>query len=96
MSASTCRSSGAKTVDGVISDRPTLLCGVNLAIGTGDASVILYDNASAASGTKLAEIKVIATAFASKEVFFDRPVKASNGIYMDITGTGASCIVYTG
>jgi len=99
MSASTSRSSGEKTSDGVIVDRRSLLCGVEIITdNSNDATVILYDNASAASGTKLYEGTCSGAAGAekSKLVWFDRPVQCLNGIYLDISGTGASAIVYTG
>jgi hypothetical protein len=96
MSASTSNSSGEKTSDGVIVAQGSLLCGVNIITdNTNDATVILYDNASAASGTKLFEGGCDGAEM-SKLVWFERPVRAKNGIYLDIGGTGASAIIYTG
>ncbi len=96
MSASTSRSSGTLTADGVVVDRPTLLCGIAINAAAANVTAILYDNASAASGTVLAKLQVDSTTVKSKQVWFDRPVKAFNGIYLDISGTGAEAIVYTG
>jgi len=96
MSASTSNSSGEKTADGVIVAYGTLLCGVNIITNASvDATVILYDNASAASGTKVFEGGCVG-ADLNKTVWFDRPIRCKNGLYLDIGGTGASAIIYTG
>jgi len=53
---------------------------------------VLYDNASAASGTKLAEITVKGSDnYGGRN--WQLPVRCVNGVYADLTGTGASCIV---
>ena len=94
MSNSTTRSSDEQTADGIIANRTAILCGVMIiSDGTNDPTVILYDN-TAASGAKLFErsVDVSVEGFGS---YIELPcVKADNGIYLDITGTGASCIVY--
>jgi hypothetical protein len=60
--------------------------------GTNDAKVILYDNASAASGTVIFEGTVTGSChFGGHE--WTNPRRCANGIYVDITGTGASCII---
>ncbi|KKN72800.1 hypothetical protein LCGC14_0406550 [marine sediment metagenome] len=88
------KSSGEKTSDTAIVAVAAQLGGILIITdGTNDATVILYDNATAASGTKLWEAKVPG----SDEYggcMFPEPVEAMNGIYADLTGTGASCIVY--
>ena len=90
------RSLGEFTSDGAVRATPTRITGVSIITdGTNPADVILYDNASAASGTKLFE-GGCAGATRSAWIHFDPAVKAENGVYLDITGTGASCIVYEG
>jgi len=86
-------STGEITADGAaVSSDCYLVSILVITDGSNDAMVILYDNASAASGTKLAEIKVNASDnYGGRNWPF--PVKANNGIYADLTGTGASCIV---
>lgn len=61
--------------------------------GTNAATVVIYDNATAASG------KIIGTfacpgATLNRDVIFNEPVRVYNGIYASISGTGASCNVY--
>jgi len=92
----TCISSGEKTASGVVLAGKTLLAGVEIITnGANDATIILHDNASAASGTKLFEGGCVA-ADLSKFVSFDHKVQCSDGIYITVTGTGASAIVYYG
>lgn len=49
------------------------------------ATVDLYDNASAASGTKVGAISLAAAG--SSTVFFSEEVQVRNGIFYDVTGT---------
>jgi hypothetical protein len=60
--------------------------------GTNNATVVLYDSASAASGTVIAELWVPGALISDRQVW-TFPRKVSAGIYADLTGTGASCIV---
>lgn len=88
-------SSGRKTADSVICSRPALLKSLILeGDGTNACSVVLYDNASAASGTVLA--KLLIQASGPQVVSFDSAggIEANNGIYADVTGTGAAYIVH--
>lgn len=90
-------SSGLKTADAAIKDSSGALWGVCLiAATTNDCAVAIYDNASAASGTLLAEMAIDASIEGNGTTrFFSLPgVSASNGIYADVTGTSASYIVY--
>lgn len=88
-------SSGLKNADAAITTRPSRVkCLTVLTDGTNAATVVLYDNASAASGTVLA--KAIC-AGADRTMFIsmdDNGCEASNGIYADVTGTGAEYIVH--
>ena len=85
---------GELTSDTLIATGRSLLGGVHiLTDGVNPATVIIYDETSA-TGDKMFE-SVVAGADESR--YFDLPVlQAKTGIYMDIAGTGASCIVYTG
>ena len=87
-------SSGLKVADAVISARPAKIVGVQvIADGTNAATLILYDNASAASGT--AANKIVVDAGATYENFYiDGGVVCNNGIYADVSGTGAEYIVF--
>lgn len=90
------RSSGLKTADAVITTGRNRINAITLlGDGTNAASVILYDNASAASGVVLSKITALATTRFT-HVIFENPVVAEDGIYADVTGTGAEYIVYFG
>jgi len=88
-------SSGEQTSDGAIKTGQGQLCNVQvLTDGTNDATVILYDN-TAASGTKIFEALVTGASGDDFGFFdFSTPVRFKTGCFLDITGTGASCIVY--
>ena len=89
-------SSGLKSADAVISNGRNRVNAITLLTdGTNAASVILYDNASAASGTVLGKVKATGAQLI-QHVIFENPVFASDGIYADVTGTGAEYIVYYG
>lgn len=93
---SSSRSSGLKNADAAISAGRNRINAITLlGDGTNAASLIIYDNASAASGTVLAKITQLATARLT-HIIFENPVFAENGIYADVTGTGAEYIVYYG
>lgn len=95
MSQGPSTSSGLKTADVAILAGPGRLRGLHVgADGTNAATVILYDNASAASGTVLAKIIVDATLTAADAVIPTEGIICHNGIYADVTGTGAEFIVY--
>lgn len=90
------RSSGLKTADAVIAEGRNRINAITLlADGTNAASVILYDNASSASGTVLGKAKIAATGVIT-HVIFENPVVAENGVFADVAGTGAEYIVYFG
>jgi hypothetical protein len=90
-------SSGLLTADGAVRVGKGFLLGFtvnNDAGGVNDATGILYDNASAASGTVLAKLVAAATEVSSVSITFPNPIQCENGIFLDITGTGAEVIVY--
>lgn len=86
--------SGTKSADGIIFAGPVKLKGVLLnADGTNAATAVLYNNASAASGTVVAKLQVDA-GLVYESYSIDDGVMCTNGLYLDITGTGAECIVH--
>jgi hypothetical protein len=91
----TVRSSTPKTAATLIATGANLLTGVIVGTdGTNNATVTVYDN-TAASGSKLLEVVVVGSA-RSTPFLFNNPIKAENGLYLDISGTGASATVYFG
>jgi len=62
--------------------------------GTNAATVDLFDN-TAASGTIRVKAKCLG-ANLMNHIIFENPVLFENGIYVDLTGTGATVIVYFG
>ena len=87
-------SSGEKTSSSAILAMPGALRSVSVtADNTNQATVIIYDNASAASGTILA--RIIVDAGLVYETFIPpTPIVALNGLYASISGTGAACVVH--
>ncbi len=62
--------------------------------GTNAATVELYDN-TAASGTKRVVGKCVGASLVN-HIIFENPVLFETGIYADVTGTGATFIVFFG
>lgn len=88
--------SGLKIADAVITTGRNRINAITLHTdGTNAASVLLYDNASAASGTVTAKVTAAGDQN-TMHVIFENPVIVENGIYADVTGTGATYIVYYG
>jgi len=83
--------SSTKESSGVVKASPAMLGGVVLAAGSDTATVIIYDNASAGSGTVL--VKLTAVTNTSASVIFPSPVVASKGLYAAVTGTAMSVSV---
>ena len=79
-------SSGLKTADAVIRVDKAIATGVQIITdGTNDATLILYDNASAASGTEIFKIVVTGTDDALPINLPNNGMYCKNGIYADIT-----------
>lgn len=88
-------SSGLQNADAAIAARPARLLGLQVVgDGTNAATVVVYDNASAASGTVLAKVVVDAGLVEAHPALPIGGVCANKGIYVDVTGTGAEYIVY--
>lgn len=89
-----CTSSGLQTADGGGAITQTCYLHAVTLIPTGaDATVVVYDNATAATGTAVAKL-FAPSATASVHFTFDTPVYCSNGIYADVTGASAGYIFY--
>lgn len=87
-------SSGIKSSSGVIIAVPGLLAGFSIITdGANTATLILYDNATTNSGTVIGKAIVLG-ANQNYNLAYNVPVKASNGIYMSLSGTGATAIVF--
>jgi len=85
------------TADAVVTAAAALYFGAQLFGGTGDSSLVIYDNATEAAGTVIDRLSVNASTNAGDaEVFhnFTKPVNCANGIYVDWTGTAAIGKVY--
>lgn len=85
-------SSGLLSASAAVAARPAIVQSVTVVPAAADATVVLYDNASAASGTVLAKVFALANG-ASVSIAFNHPIQASNGIYLDISGASAAAIV---
>lgn len=88
------KSSGFQIVDSVVCDRPCLISGVQAYMdGTNASTLIVYDNATEASGKILFKASLTAAGqnYATKDWTF--PIPCVNGIFADITGTNAGYIV---
>jgi hypothetical protein len=89
-----CSSSGLKTSDGLIAAGIKNLCGVLvISDGNNDASIVVYDSASGATGTVLFK-GTVAKAANFGGATFGNVVRTTKGIYADVTGSGASYIIY--
>lgn len=86
------KTTGSITADAVVSATPCLITGITLRSGTGASSLVLYDNATAASGTIVWSVSLIATTAAGDQthsITFPYPLACTNGCYVDWTGTAA-------
>jgi hypothetical protein len=81
------RTSGKKTADATVYAASAELYGITVNTdGTNDCVVVIYDNASAASGTVLDEFTILG-ADVSGRAYYDA-LNVINGIYVDITTSG--------
>jgi hypothetical protein len=89
-----CVSTGLKTADAILYTGAVDLCGVEVVTnGSADATCIVYGALAATAGTELFKGVVVATGNFGG-VTFDVPVRNDKGLYLDINGTGAACIIY--
>jgi len=96
MTGTTCLSSDLRTADAAIYvGRGTLNAVTVLTDGTNAATLTIYDNASAASGTVLYK-SIVAGADLQKADVYNLAIRCVNGLYADISGTGAAYIIHYG
>jgi len=76
----------------VILNKRGLLGGAGVAAGSTLATLTVFDNASAASGTGLFQLKVPANQ--TIPLFAPIPIRALNGITASLTGSGANAVVW--
>lgn len=89
-------SQGLKTASAVISRYPCVV--TDLAVftdGTNTVTVTLYNSSTATTTNKtvLAKAVVLGTSLAGG-IFIPVPIKATEGVYMTLSGTDGSTIVY--
>lgn len=88
-------SSGLKSASALIIDRPARLMGFQLNAGSATTTLALYDNGSAAaSGTQLDGHTLASNSNSVSEWFGPNGIACNRGIYMALSGTGATVIVY--
>lgn len=88
-------SSGLKSSDSAIADGPCRLRAATiLTDGSNDATLTVYDNASAASGTVVMKAKVAGADLTGHLALPGGGVACRNGLYADISGTNSSYIIY--
>ena len=80
------------TATGVTLAGPAYVSGFVLTGGSDAASAVIYDHATAASGTIVATIKVAAAS--TNSILFNSPMYVRNGLYMTITGTAPKAYTY--
>ncbi len=91
----TSHSSGVQNADALIATGRNRVNAVTVITdGTNAATVELYDN-TAASGTKRVVGKCVGANLVN-HIIFENPVLFESGIYADVTGTGATYIVFFG
>lgn len=88
-----CISSGLKAADGIIHTGAVDLCGVvAVTNGAADATCLVYDGISAAGTVVWKGVVAAASNFGGGVL--NIPVHANIGLYLDITGAGAACLIY--
>jgi allantoicase len=79
--------------DGAIYAGRARLKGLTVSVSTAGAALIVYDNASAASGTKVVEISTAAVG-TFNVLIPGQGVLAENGLYLDINGAAGVTAYY--
>jgi hypothetical protein len=88
-----CLSTGAADEDGVVRTGRGYLCGVVLTTnGQANATIALYDNTSDDGKVVLSFTVVGADYYGG--VTFPNPVRFIKGLFLDISGTGATAYVF--
>jgi hypothetical protein len=79
--------------DGAIFAGRARLKGLTVAVSTAGAALIVYDNASAASGTKVIEVSTAAVGVFNV-LIPGEGILAENGLYLDINGAAGVTAYY--
>ncbi len=88
------RTTGLLTADTAVLAKAGYFYGIEVITnGVDDSTVIVYDNASAATGTVIFKAKVAAASNFGGGIF-NIPIEVKNGIYVDITSVSPNFIVY--
>lgn len=94
MTSPTNKSTGVLNSDTLIMDGKAIVAGIQIITdGTNDATLILYDN-TAASGKEVFKASLTGTNDPLYISLPDGGVRCDNGLYADVTGTGAEFIVH--
>jgi hypothetical protein len=89
-----CVSSGLQTTSKAISGTGGSLCGVLVTTdGTNNATVTIYNNATGATAPVLFTATVVGASYFGGGTW-DIPIKYNRGLYVAVSGTGASYIIY--
>lgn len=78
----------------VVYAKPALLTNLMLHPGSAAATITVYDNATAASGTILAILQGVANGASITFPFDGSPPRANNGITVALTGAASQAQVY--
>jgi len=81
------------TGDGAIFAERTRLRGMTVTVTSAGAALVVYDNASAASGTALLTVSTASTG-TFPVVIPGEGILAQNGLYLDINGAAAVTAYY--
>lgn len=79
--------------DGAIFAGRARLKGLTVAVSSAGAALAVYDNASAASGTKVIEVSTAATGVFNV-LIPGEGILANNGLYLDINGAAGVTAYY--
>lgn len=79
--------------DGIIFAGPARLKGLTVAVSSAGAALAVYNNASAASGTKLIEVSTAATGVFNV-LIPGEGILATTGLYLDINGAAGVTAYY--
>lgn len=85
--------SGLLSASAAVYALPGKLWGLSLSPAAAASTLIIYDNASAASGTVLAKLVVPANS-ATVDIVFNQGIQAQIGIYASLSGAAADAVVY--
>jgi len=97
----TCATSGVKTTDGVISASRCKLMSIHVSVTSSNSTAALstlklFDNASAASGTEVSRINLLASSTSPQNIEFDmHGVLCANGLFADVIADSNHVVAYS-